>query len=66
MIGSMINASRNIPDAIRWVKDNATDEDLAKDVEKGKKKFAGTELKGKTLGVIGLPCIQKSSHASPS
>lgn len=57
VIGSMINASRNIPDAIRWVKDNAKDEDLAKDVEKGKKKFAGTELKSKTLGVIGLGAI---------
>ena len=57
VIASLINGARNIPDAIRWVKDNADDPDLAKDVEKGKKKYVGTEIKGKSLGVIGLGAI---------
>lgn len=57
VIASLINGARNIPDAIRWVKDNAEDPNLEKDVEKGKKKYVGTEIKGKTLGVIGLGAI---------
>ena len=57
VIASMINASRNINDAIDWVRDRADDPDLETDVEKGKKKFAGGEIKNKTLGVIGLGSI---------
>ncbi len=48
-------AVRNVDKAAAWVKNlDTTDPDLAKTVESGKKKFAGMELAGKTLGVIGL------------
>ena len=43
VIASMINASRNIPGAIQWVKDNADDEDIAKNMEKAKKAFVGKD-----------------------
>ncbi len=57
VVASMIIAMRNIPSAIQWVKDNAEDPDLAKNIEKGKKKYAGNEIRNKTLGVIGLGAI---------
>jgi Phosphoglycerate dehydrogenase and related dehydrogenases len=48
-------AVRNVDKAAAWVKSlDVNDPDLAKTVESGKKKFAGMELAGKTLGVIGL------------
>lgn len=48
-------AVRNVHKAAAWVQElDVSSPDLASDVEKGKKKFAGTELTGKTLGVIGL------------
>lgn len=48
-------AVRNVHKAAAWVRAlDVNSADLAGDVEKGKKKFAGTELTGKTLGVIGL------------
>ena len=48
-------AVRNVDKAAAWVKGlDVNDPDLAKTVESGKKKFAGMELAGKTLGVIGL------------
>jgi D-3-phosphoglycerate dehydrogenase len=50
-------ASRDIVGGIEWVKTLAGDENAAKTVEKGKSKFAGCEVKGKTLGVIGLGAI---------
>ena len=49
-------AARNIVGGIDWVKGLVGD-DVAKQVEKGKSAFAGTELKGKTLGIIGLGAI---------
>ena len=49
-------AARNIVGGIDWAKGLEGD-DVAKQVEKGKSAFAGTELKGKTLGVIGLGAI---------
>ena len=51
----LLLAARNIVGGIEWAK--TLTEDVAKQVEKGKSKFAGTELKGKTLGVIGLGAI---------
>jgi D-3-phosphoglycerate dehydrogenase len=51
----MIMAARNIPASIKWVR--TLSEDVSKSVEKGKSSFAGTEIKGKTLGVIGLGSI---------
>ncbi len=50
-------ASRDIVGGIEWVKTLAGDENAAKTVEKNKSKFAGCEIKGKTLGVIGLGAI---------
>ena len=48
-------AVRNADKAAAWVKNlDVNDPDLAKTVESGKKKFAGMELAGKTLGVVGL------------
>ena len=49
-------AARNVVGGIDWAK-TLTGDDVAKQVEKGKSAFAGTELKGKTLGVIGLGAI---------
>lgn len=50
-------ASRDVTGGIAWVKENSGDENLAKTTEKAKKAFAGNEIKGKTLGVIGLGAI---------
>ncbi len=48
---------RKIVDAANWVQTLGEDENLSKTVEKGKAKFAGQEIMGKTLGVIGLGAI---------
>ena len=50
-------ASRDVAGGINWVKENKADEAIAKTTEKAKKAFAGNEIKGKTLGVIGLGAI---------
>jgi D-3-phosphoglycerate dehydrogenase len=48
-------AVRNVHKAAQWVNElDVNDPDLATVVEKGKSKFSGTELSGKTLGVVGL------------
>lgn len=57
VIGALVGGSRNLPDAIQWAKGLKGSATLAKDVEKGKKQFVGPELRGKTLGVIGLGAI---------
>ena len=49
VISGMLLASRHIPQALKWTE--TLREDVKKSVEKGKSQFAGTELKGKTLGV---------------
>ncbi len=54
---ALLLASRDIVAGIEWVGTLKDDPDAAKTVEKGKSKFAGCELKGKTLGVIGLGAI---------
>ena len=54
---ALLLASRDIVDGIDWVKTLKDDENAAKTVEKGKSKFAGCEIQGKTLGVIGLGAI---------
>ena len=56
-IAALLLASRDIVGGIEWVKANAADENLAKSVEKNKAQFAGHEVFGKTLGVIGLGAI---------
>ena len=57
VLAGMLLASRDLMGGAQWVKDNASDEDIAKSAEKAKKAFAGQELKGKKLGVIGLGAI---------
>ena len=57
VLAGMLLASRDIVGGIDWVKTVKDDPDVAKLVEKGKSKFAGKEIKGKKLGVIGLGAI---------
>ena len=56
-ICALLLAARDVVGGIEWAKSLAGTADVAKQVEKGKSKFAGTELMGKTLGVIGLGAI---------
>ena len=57
VIAGMLLACRDINGGIEWVKENQADENIAKTTEKAKKAFAGTEISGKKLGVIGLGAI---------
>lgn len=57
VIAGLMLASRDIVGGINWVKTIKDDENVAKLVEKGKSKFAGKEIEGKKLGVIGLGAI---------
>lgn len=53
----MLLACRGIIGGIGWCRENADDENIGKSAEKAKKQFAGSEILGKTLGVIGLGAI---------
>ncbi len=57
VIAGLLLASRNISGGIEWVRKNSGGENIAKDAEKAKKAFAGREILGKKLGVIGLGAI---------
>ncbi len=57
VIAGLMAASRDFVGGNRWVLDNAGDPDIKKTAEKAKKNFAGVEIKGKALGVIGLGAI---------
>ena len=57
VVAGLLLASRDLMGGYNWVKDNASDENLAKAVEKQKKQYAGNEIAGKKLGVIGLGAI---------
>lgn len=57
VLAGMLLASRDIIGGAEWVKANKSEENIAKMVEKEKSKFAGCELMGKKLGVIGLGAI---------
>ncbi len=57
VIAGMLLASRDIAGGIDWVKNNKDDANIAKTAEKEKKNFAGTEIAGKKLGIIGLGAI---------
>ena len=57
VVAGLLLASRDIIGGYNWVKENASEENLAKLVEKQKKQYAGNELKGKSIGVIGLGAI---------
>ncbi len=57
VIAGMLLASRDLLGGVNWVLDNKDDADIAKTAEKAKKAFAGQEIMGKKLGVIGLGAI---------
>ena len=57
VLAGLLLASRDIVGGIEWVKANKEDANIAKSAEKAKKAFAGCELEGKKLGVIGLGAI---------
>ena len=57
VIAGMLLAARDVVGGIEWVKASKDNADIAKAAEKEKKKFAGTELLGKKLGIIGLGAI---------
>lgn len=65
VLAAMLLASRDIIGGVEWVKANAADPAISKSAEKAKKAFAGTEIHGKKLGVIGLGAIgQKVANAA--
>ena len=53
----MLLSSRDVVGGINWVQSIKNSPDVAKLVEKGKKQFAGHEIRGKSLGVIGLGAV---------
>lgn len=57
VIAGLLLAARDVVGGIEWCKENKEDANIAKTVEKAKKAFAGYEIKGKKLGVIGLGAI---------
>ena len=56
-IAMMLLAARDIRGSMEWVKENKADPEINKTMEKAKSAFAGTEILGKTLGVIGCGAI---------
>ena len=56
-IAMMLLAARDIRGSMEWVKENKGDPEINKTMEKAKSAFAGTEIMGKTLGVIGCGAI---------
>lgn len=57
VVAGMLLASRDILGGANWVRAQGADPQLPDKVEKGKKAFAGTEIRGKRLGVIGLGAV---------
>ncbi|MDP3130718.1 MAG: 3-phosphoglycerate dehydrogenase family protein, partial [Bacillota bacterium] len=57
VIAGMLLATRDIFGGIAWVKANQTDPEIAKTVEKAKAAYGGTEILGKTIGVVGLGAV---------
>ncbi len=57
VICGMLMASRDIVGGIEWAKENESDSNVKKTMEKAKSQFAGKEIKGKKLGIIGLGAI---------
>lgn len=57
VFAAMLLAARDVVGGINWAASQVGSETVAKDTEKEKKKFAGYELSGKKLGVIGLGAI---------
>ena len=59
VVAGMLLAARDIIGGNTWIKQNADDENVGKAAEGAKKQFAGGEISGKTLGIIGLGAIGK-------
>lgn len=59
VICGLLLSARDVAGGIAWCRANADDENIGKAAEKAKKQFAGGEITGKTLGVIGLGAIGK-------
>lgn len=57
VLAGMLLASRDVVSGIQWVKENSSDGDIAKKAEKQKSAYAGCEISGKKLGIIGLGAI---------
>lgn len=57
VLAGLLIASRDIIGGVNWIQTIKDDENVAKKVEKGKKQFAGNEISGKKIGVIGLGAI---------
>ena len=57
VIAGLLLASRDLIGGAEWIRANAADPEIKKTAEKAKKKFAGIEIKGKSIGVIGLGAI---------
>lgn len=57
VIASMLLAARDITGGLQWCKENRENANIAADAEKAKKAYAGTEIKGKKLGIIGVGAI---------
>ncbi|MBQ8730321.1 MAG: phosphoglycerate dehydrogenase [Lachnospiraceae bacterium] len=57
VVAGMLLAARDVRGAMQWVADNKNDENIGKTMEKAKANYAGSEIQGKTLGVIGLGAI---------
>ena len=55
VLAGLLLSARNIPNGLAWT--SSLEENIKETVEKGKGQFAGTEIKGKTLGIIGLGSI---------
>ncbi len=57
VIAGLMLASRDLVGGMKWIEENKADENISKTMEKAKSKFAGKEIQGKKLGVIGLGAI---------
>ena len=57
VLAGLFLASRDIPGGIQWCRSQKDNANISKDMEKAKKAFAGNEIRGKKLGVIGLGAI---------
>lgn len=56
-IAGMLLASRDIYGGMKWVQENKADKEIGKTMEKAKAQFAGTEILGKNIGIIGLGAV---------
>lgn len=57
VVAGMMMAARDIVGGIEWCKEQREDPTISKDMEKAKKQFSGTEIRGKKLGIIGLGAV---------